>query len=106
MHQGIFLGDEKAINRVYPEAVRASLAKICALTETLYTKTAVLDAPDYRTGEPVILERDTLRVAVNTAYDMARPGDVVLLSPASASFDQFKNFEERGNAFKQFVGQL
>ena len=64
------------------------------------------DAPDYRTGEPVILERETLGEAVNTAYDMARPGDVVLLSPASASFDQFKNFEERGNVFKQFVNQL
>ena len=58
------------------------------------------------TGEPVILERETLGEAVNTAYDMARPGDVVLLSPASASFDQFKNFEERGNVFKQFVNQL
>lgn len=43
MHQGIFLGDEKAINRVYPEAVRAALAKICALKETVYTKAAVLD---------------------------------------------------------------
>lgn len=46
VHQGIFLGDEKAINRVYPEAVRAALAKICALTETVYTKAAVLDAPE------------------------------------------------------------
>ena len=54
----------------------------------------------------MILERETLGEAVNTAYDMARPGDVVLLSPASASFDQFKNFEERGNVFKQFVNQL
>lgn len=46
VHQGIFLGDEKAINRVYPEAVRAALAKICALKETVYTKAAVLDAPE------------------------------------------------------------
>lgn len=46
MHQGIFLGDEKAINRVYPEAVRAALAKICALKETVYPKAAVLDAPE------------------------------------------------------------
>ena len=46
VYQGVFLGDEKAINRVYPEAVRAALAKICALTETVYTKAAVLDAPE------------------------------------------------------------
>ena len=44
VHQGIFLGDEKAINRVYPEGVRAAVAKICALKETVYTKAAVLDA--------------------------------------------------------------
>lgn len=69
MHQGIFLGDEKAINRVYPEAVRASLAKICALTETVYTKAAVLDAPErfastayiFSTwGMPAFTEREDL----------------------------------------------
>lgn len=65
-----------------------------------------MNAPDYSTGEPVILERGTLQEAVNMAYDMARPGDVVILSPASASFDQFKNFEERGNTFKKYVNQL
>ena len=34
---------------------------------------------------------------------LARPGDVVILSPASTSFDRFKNFEERGRVFKDLV---
>jgi UDP-N-acetylmuramoylalanine--D-glutamate ligase len=44
--------------------------------------------------------------AVRTAALAAEPGDVVLMSPASASFDQFKNFELRGNAFKQIIMEL
>ena len=44
--------------------------------------------------------------AVNTAKDRAKSGDVVLLSPASTSFDMFRNFEERGNLFKKLVNEL
>lgn len=44
--------------------------------------------------------------AVQCAYEAATPGDTVLLSPASTSFDRFKNFEERGNVFKELVLQL
>ncbi len=44
--------------------------------------------------------------AVNTAKDKAESGDVVLLSPASTSFDMFRNFEERGNLFKKLVNEL
>ncbi len=44
--------------------------------------------------------------AVNQAAKNARPGDVVLLSPACASFDQFKDFEARGNSFKAAVANL
>ena len=43
---------------------------------------------------------------VQTAKKVAKPGDVVLFSPASASFDMFKNFEERGNKFKELVNNL
>jgi len=48
----------------------------------------------------------TLDVAVERAADMAREGDTVLFSPACASFDQFPNFEKRGEAFRKEVAKL
>jgi len=47
---------------------------------------------------------ETLEAAVAHARELAGPGDVVLLSPACASFDQFENFEARGEAFRRLVG--
>ena len=47
---------------------------------------------------------ETLERAVAHATRLARPGDVVLLSPACASYDQFANFEERGETFRKLVG--
>jgi len=58
-------------------------------------------------GDVVPQERaGTLQRAVRTAFEQARPGDVVLLAPACASFDQFENYEHRGRVFKQVVGQI
>ena len=48
----------------------------------------------------------TLEVAVKHARANAEPGDVVLLAPACASFDQFENFEKRGDCFKHIVKEL
>ena len=44
--------------------------------------------------------------AVKSAYDISKKGDIVLLSPACASFDLFENFEQRGNLFKDQVRKL
>jgi UDP-N-acetylmuramoylalanine--D-glutamate ligase len=47
-----------------------------------------------------------LGAAIRKARERARPGDVVLLSPACASYDQFRNFEDRGEQFKALVREL
>lgn len=69
-------------------------------------RAAAVNAPDYRPGAPEITLCADLEAAVRTAAESARRGDVVILSPASASFDKFRNFEERGNLFKKYVESL
>ena len=53
-----------------------------------------------------VIECETLENAVERAAEDSQPGDTVLLSPASASFDQFRDFEARGDAFRDLVGAL
>jgi len=57
-------------------------------------------------GSVAIEQAGTLERAVETAAHAARAGDVVLLAPACASFDQFQNYEHRGRVFKGLVHQL
>jgi len=54
----------------------------------------------------MIIYADDYKQAVDNAYKYARNGDSVVLSPASTSFDMFKNFEERGEVFKSLVWNL
>ena len=53
-----------------------------------------------------LIETEDLAAAVSAARDIAQKGDVVVLSPACAAFDRFKNFMERGRVFKQLVNDL
>jgi UDP-N-acetylmuramoylalanine--D-glutamate ligase len=59
-----------------------------------------------RTAGKPVTESGTLVHAVNDAAAAAQPGEVVMLSPACASFDQFKDYEARGEAFRAAVGAL
>ena len=54
-------------------------------------------------GATEITYSGTLQRAVRQAFDSAKPGDVVVLAPACASFDQFENYEQRGRVFKDLV---
>lgn len=68
-----------------------------------------LDAEINKTGngkDIEVIRATSYENAVNTARSKAHDGDVVLLSPASTSFDMFRNFEERGNLFKKIVNEL
>jgi len=57
-------------------------------------------------GAVPLVESGTLEAAIQYGYQNGREGDTVLLAPACASFDQFRSFEHRGEAFKQIVNQL
>jgi UDP-N-acetylmuramoylalanine--D-glutamate ligase len=57
-------------------------------------------------GAVPLIRTDTLNKAIEYGHRHAEPGDIVLLAPACASFDQFQNFEHRGSVFKQLVQEL
>lgn len=67
---------------------------------------AVVTCEGYQNGHPNIIREDDFKNAVLAAHKAAEEGDVVILSPACASFDHFKNFAQRGQIFKQIVNEL
>ena len=64
---------------------------------------AVKNADNYSENNPVIFRVNTMEEAVQKAKEVAVSGDIVSMSPASASFDLYKNFDERGKHFKSIV---
>ena len=88
--------------------------EICAHVKKLFLggatgpkiRQAVESCSDYNPAELEIVDCGTFAPAVKAAAAAAEPGDVVLMSPASAAFDQFKNFMVRGNYFKELVKEL
>ena len=67
---------------------------------------AVKSADNYNADEIKIINVENMEQAVSAAVENAKQGDIVSLSPASASFGLYKNFEERGNHFKSIVNGL
>ena len=63
-------------------------------------------APEYTPGNPEIIDCGDFTTAVQRAAADAKAGDIVLMSPASAAFDQFKNFMVRGDYFKKLIKEL
>jgi UDP-N-acetylmuramoylalanine--D-glutamate ligase len=82
------------------ELMRGRVKTILTIGEDAQTIAAALD------GVAETIGCGALPAAVRRARERARTGDVVLLSPACASYDQFKNFEDRGEQFKALVRGL
>lgn len=87
-------GDDKGLD--YAPFIKTLIDKGCIITV-------------YGTLGTVIPPGDNIRCiisladAVDYVFSITKPGDLILLSPGSSSFDQFKNYEERGDFFKQYI---
>ena len=87
---------------------------ICKHTKRVYLngatgpqiRVAVENCPEYTPGNPMLIDCADFTDAVHKAAADAKAGDIVLMSPASAAFDQFKNFMVRGNYFKELIKEL
>ena len=94
----------------YEPIAKPILDRVKTLILLGQTSGKILNAVKEKQGELGIkidiFKVDTLEEAVEKAKMEAKPNQVVLFSPASASFDMFKNFEERGNKFKELVKNL
>ena len=88
--------------------MRVALASMLAVPALAATSigAAAAKIESQITGNVAIERVETLERAVESASHAARSGDVVLLAPACASFDQFQNYEHRGRVFKELVHQL
>jgi UDP-N-acetylmuramoylalanine--D-glutamate ligase len=82
----------KRVKRVY--TIGAAAAKI---------ESQIIAA---KNGGPELIHAETLENAIRKANAVAQPGDIILLAPACASFDQFKSYEHRGKLFKEVVKSL
>ncbi len=89
----------------YDEWIQAFNGKVKSLILLGQTREKIADAAK-RNGFTNIIMVDSLEEAVETCYRQAEPGESVLLSPACASWGMFKNYEQRGDMFKEMVRNL
>ncbi|GIV29887.1 MAG: hypothetical protein KatS3mg028_0953 [Bacteroidia bacterium] len=88
----------------YSELYEVVKQKVKAIICLGKDNTKIINA--FKNIVPVIVDTHSMEDAVKSAYRLAKKDDVVLLSPACASFDLFKSYEERGEKFKMLVKQL
>jgi UDP-N-acetylmuramoylalanine--D-glutamate ligase len=91
------LGKNESYNELADD-LRAKSARAYLIGAAADELAAALDSPFERSGD--------LATAVRASAAAAKPGEIVLLSPACASYDQFENFEQRGESFRRLVEEL
>lgn len=69
-------------------------------------ESAVKNSAKYKENNPQIIRVENMEQAISSAYNLSDSNDIVSLSPACASFDLYKNFDERGKHFKSLVNAL
>lgn len=92
-------------NSSYDEWIASFEGKVKCLVLLGQTREAIAEAAK-RAGFANVILVDSLEEAVKAGSQQAVPGDAVLLSPACASWGMFKNYEERGHLFKEYVNKL
>jgi len=95
-------GEDKGNN--YMELMPLVREKVKAIVCLGADNTKIVET--FKSVMPIIVETKGAEEAVKVAYKLAEIGDNVLLSPACASFDLFKNYEDRGNQFKEAILNL
>ncbi|MDO5519503.1 MAG: UDP-N-acetylmuramoyl-L-alanine--D-glutamate ligase [bacterium] len=98
----VLIGGGYNKDSTYDEWIQAFDGKVTYLILLGQTKELIAECAK-KNGFTNIIFVDTLKEAVEKAASLANPGESVLLSPACASWGMFKNYEERGDQFKEFV---
>lgn len=86
----------------FASLVAKKVKKVFLLGQTKHKIASELEKIGYKNFELV----STLKEAVRKSFECAQNGDIVLLSPACASWDMFENYEQRGRMFKEYVNEL
>ena len=89
---------------VYDELIPLVNKKVKAIVCLGKNNDKIIDI--FSSHTDLIISTDKISDAVSSAYKISKPGDIVLLSPACSSFDLFKDYEDRGNRFKEEVRKL
>lgn len=86
------------------DPIKEALSNVKLVVAYGETKNIIKEFMNKENVEALVV--DTLEDAVKVAYDNSSEGDVILLSPACASWDQYKDFEERGKVFKECINKI